>query len=209
MSHLRSLVIALVVLGLSAGAVFASRSLADIATASSSGLANASAASGLALPAGRAPSLTAHSEASSGTTATEADDTTGTDETTGTDSTTGTKPTDNHGAFVSAAAHLSFDELKVACVGFDGKNKGAYISAIARGLLVVTLPTDASAGTTVDTTTGTTAPTITCTVAPATAAPSGSSPTAPTAASGTAPTRLHGQANAAAKRTLHQRHTHD
>ena len=176
MSHLRSLAIALVVLGLSAGAVFATKTLSDVANFSHD---------------------TATRTAAVLAPVTTADSSTGTDASTGTDDTTGT---DTHGAFVSAAAHLSFDELKAACAGFDGKNKGAYISAIARGILLVTLPTDATAGTTVDTSTGTTTPTITCTLAPV--------PVAPTATTGTAPAPLHGSANAAAKRAQHPGHRH-
>ncbi len=204
----RSLFIALVVLGLSAGAVFASKSISDVVTASNSGLDRAQAAAGQQLPASAAALQgkhdgTAGTDNSSGT-----DETTGTDDTSGTDSSTGTgKPTDNHGAVVSAAAHLSFDQLKAKCTGatdgtgFTGKNKGAYMSAIARGILVVTL------GTTTDGSTGSTSVVLqSCTLADASAGT-----TAPTV-SGTAPTgaptgnstKLHGQANAAAKRLEHQ-----
>ncbi len=208
MHRFRSLFIALVVLGLSAGAVFASKSISDVVTASSSGLDRAGAASGQQVPVTGAALQGKHDDTAGTDGSTGTDETTGTDDTTGTDSSTGTgKPTDNHGAVVSAAAHLSFDQLKALCTGasdgtgFTGKNKGAYISAIARGLLVVTLgtTTDGSTGSTsvvpqsctlADASTGTSAPTI-----------SGGAPTtAPTGSS----TKLHGQANAAAKRSEHQ-----
>lgn len=124
-NRLRSPLIALVVLALSATAVFAAKSISDAVNTSSVGLAQANAASGHTPQGGAAE---APDKSSEGT-----DATTGTDSTTGTDATTGTKPTDNHGASVSAAASLSFDDLKTACKG-DLKNKGAYMSLIARGL---------------------------------------------------------------------------
>jgi len=167
-NRLRSPLIALVVLALSATAVFAAKSISDAVNTSSVGLAQANAASGHAPQGGAADAPEKSPE--------------GTDATTGTDSTTGTKPTDNHGASVSAAANLSFDKLKTAC-GLDLKNKGAYISLIARGLYVFS----SSAGT------------ITCGPVPTT-----TGTTSPSTSAGTAPTKLHGSANADAKRAAHQ-----
>jgi hypothetical protein len=167
--HFRSLVIALVVLGLSAGAVFAVKSISDVANASNTGLAHAQSVSGHTPASGSGDQATPAKAA-------EPDEQA--------DSTTGTgKPTDNHGAVVSSAAQLSFDQLEARCTPsvFVGTNKGAYMSAIARGELVVTVAkvTDATTGTGIVakscSTTGTTAPT----------------------------TKLHGKANAAAKQAAH------
>ena len=173
MNRLRSPLIALVVLALSATAVFAARTISDTANTSNVGLARANTALSHAPQGGAAlaPDKSADGK----------DSTTGTDDTTGTDATTGTKPTDNHGASVSAAANLSFDALSNACgVNSNLRNKGAYISLIARGLYVF------------DATTGTCAP------APKTGT------TSPSTSAGTAPTKLHGKANADAKRLAHQ-----
>jgi hypothetical protein len=162
--RLRSPLIALVVLVLSATAVFAAKTISDTANTSSVGLAQASAAS---------------SHAPQGVTAGAPDTSSeGTDSTTGTDATTGT----NHGATVSGAASLSLDALKAACGG-NLKNKGAYISLIARGLYVFS----SSAGK------------VTCALAPTTT--STSSPSSP---AGATTTKLHGKANADAKRAAHQ-----
>jgi hypothetical protein len=198
----RSLAIALVVLALSAGAVFASKTISDAQSASSAGLARAGAASGLTLPASGTSQLaptkthdeTAGTDATSGTGDDEKDDSSGTDASSGTG-----KPTDNHGAVVSAAAHLSFEDLQKACGAvLDGKNKGAYVSAVARGLLDVTVVTDSSGGTTsitcalADGSSGTTAPTV-----------QGGTPLVPTTPT-TPPTKLHGRDNAAAKHAEHR-----
>lgn len=177
MRHFRSLAIALVVLGLSTGAVFAAKSISDAANASNTGLAHAQAVSGQTLAAGSGHQA---APAKAAEPAEQADSTTGTG-----------KPTDNHGAVVSSAAQLSFDDLKALCAtsGFVGANKGAYMSAIARGELVVTVTkvTDGTTGTGIvakscakgtTSTTGTTAPT----------------------------TKLHGKANAAGKQAAHQPH---
>jgi hypothetical protein len=181
----RSLAIALVVLGLSTGAVFAAKSMSDAANTSNGGPAHAQAVSGQAAAVGfghqAAPAKAAEPKE-------QPDSTSGTDESTGTESTSGTgKPTDNHGAFVSSAAQLSFDQLKALCAtsGFVGTNKGAYMSAIARGELLVTVAK------VTDATTGTGLVATSCAMAPAT--------------SGTT-TKLHGKANAAAKRAAHQPH---
>ncbi len=175
-NRLRSPLIALVVLALSATAVFAAKTISDTANASNAGLAQASAALSNAPLGGAAlaPDKSAGGK----------DSTTGTDDTTGTDATTGTRPTDNHGASVSAAANLSLGALKTACDGnlANGAtlaNKGAYISRIARGLWVF----DATGK---------------CTLAPTTGT------TSPSTSAGTAPTKLHGKANADAKRAAHQ-----
>jgi hypothetical protein len=211
----RSLAIAIVVLALSAGAVFASKSISDAANASNTGLARAHGASGLTLPANTSPDqvaptsvdpTTGTSDPTTGT----SDPTTGTsDPTTGTsDPTTGTtRPIDTHGAVVSTVAHLSLAELQALCPGFDGKNKGAFISAIARGLLVVTV------GVVQDPTSGTSSIVAqTCSPGDASAgttmiegvAPVPTPGPTPGAPGTTAPTKLHGQANAAAKRAAHQ-----
>jgi hypothetical protein len=203
----RSLIIALVVLGLSAGAVFASKSISDAVNASNSGHVRAQAVSGLTLPASGSAAQdglavshdrTTGSDSTAGTDDPERDASSGTDASAGTDASSGTgKPTDNHGAVVSAAAHLSFEELQTACAGFDGKNKGAFISAIARGLLDVTVSSEASGGTTSvtcsvpDSSGGTTAPVVHG--APNTASPSPATP----------PTKLHGRDNAAAQQAAH------
>jgi flagellar motor protein MotB len=178
--HFRSLAIALVVLGLSTGAVFAAKTISDAANASNTGLAHAQAVSGQTPASGSGPQAAPAKGA-------EPDEQA--DETTGTDSTTGTgKPTDNHGAVVSSAAQLSFDDLKALCAtsGFVGTNKGAYMSAIARGELVVTVAkvTDATTGTGI----------VAKTCAKATASTTGTA------------TKLHGKANAAAKQAAHQPH---
>jgi hypothetical protein len=117
-NRLRSPLIALVVLALSATAVFAAKTISDT---SNVGLAQANAASSHVPQAGVAEAPDKSPE--------------GKDSTTGTDATTGTKPSDNHGAAVSGAASLSFVALKAACGG-TLTNKGAYISLIARGLYV-------------------------------------------------------------------------
>jgi hypothetical protein len=173
--HLRSLVIALVVLGLSAGAVFAVKSISDVANVSNKGLSHAQAVSGHTPASGFGDQATPAKAAEPDE---QADATTGTG-----------KPTDNHGAFVSSAARLSFDELKALCAksGFVGTNKGAYMSAIARGELIVTVAkvTDGTTGTGI--------------VATSCAKASTSTPgtTAPT-------TKLHGKANAAAKQAANK-----
>jgi hypothetical protein len=175
--HFRSLAIAFVVLGLSAGAVFAARSLSDASTVSNTGLARAQAVSGQTPATGAGPQAAPAKAA-------EPDEQG--DSTTNTDASTGTgKPADNHGAIVSSAAQLSFDELKALCAasGFAGTNKGAYMSAIARGELVVTVAT------VTDGTTGTGLVATSCAMAP-------------DSTSGT--TKLHGKANAAAKQAEHQ-----
>jgi hypothetical protein len=146
MNRLRSPLIALVVLALSGTAVFAARSISDAVNTSSAGLARTTVASGNASQGGTVQAPDASSE--------REDSTTGTDATTGTDDTTGTRPTDNHGASVSAAAGLSFEDLKAACGG-DLKNKGAYISLIARGLYVFDATTGTTACAPAPTTTGT------------------------------------------------------
>src|SRR5512140_3898026 len=166
--RLRSPLIAFVVLALSATAVFAARTISESANASNVGLAQANVAASHAPDAVEVGARNTPSER--------------TDSTTGTDATTGTKPPDNHGATVSGAASLSFDALKAACGG-NLKNKGAYISAIARGLYVFT----SSAGK------------VTC--APAATAPRTTSPSSPAA---TTPPKAHGSANADAKRSAHQ-----
>ncbi len=177
--RVQSLFIALVVLGISAGAVFAGRALSDAANA---GLDKAQAASDQALPAaGAADERRPDTETTTTAPATTEDESS--------TETQGEHP-DNHGADVSAAAHLSYDELKAACTGFDGKNKGGYISAIARGELVITLTPPVAPATT---------PTIACGPAPTT---EGATTTQTTTT--TAPTKLHGKENAAAKRALHQ-----
>jgi hypothetical protein len=188
-NRMRSPLIALVVLALSAGAVFATKSISDAVNASSSGLAQASVASGHALLGDEGAGLAFSGKKPDATTGTDA--TSGTDDTTGTDSTTGTKPKDNHGATVSAAAHLSFGDLKTLCGG-DLKNKGQYISRIARGLYRF----DSTTGTSVDSSTGT----FVC--GPAAATTTGAAPISLPA--GTAPTKLHGRANAAAKQAEHR-----
>jgi hypothetical protein len=162
--RLRSPLIALVVLALSATAVFAARTISDSANTSNVGLAQASAASSHGPEALTAKAPDKSSE--------------GADSTTGTDATTGS----NHGATVSGAASLSFDALKAACGG-NLKNKGAYISSIARGLYVFT----ASAGK------------VTCVSAPTTI-----HTTTPSSPAATTPAKLHGNANADAKRSAHQ-----
>lgn len=174
MRHFRSLVIALVVLGLSAGAVFAVKSISDVANVSNPGVAHAQSVSGHTPGSGSDPQAAPK--------AAEPDEQA--------DSTTGTgKPTDNHGAFVSSAAQLSFDQLKALCAksGFVGANKGAYMSAIARGELVVTVAkvTDGTTGTGIVAKSCAKAPTVTTgTTAPA--------------------TKLHGKANAAAKQAANK-----
>jgi len=173
--HFRSLVIALVVLGLSAGAVFAVKSISDVANVSNTGLSHAQAISGHTLASGDVHQATPAKAA-------EPDEKA--------DSTTGTgKPTDNHGAFVSSAAQLSFDQLKALCAksGFVGANKGAYMSAIARGELVVTVAkvTDGTTGTGI----------VATSCAKATTSTTGT--TAPTM-------KLHGKANAAAKQAANK-----
>ena len=178
MRHFRSLVIALVVLGLSAGAVFAVKSISDVANVSNAGLSHAQAVSGHTPASGSGDQATPAKAA-------EPDEKA--------DSTTGTgKPTDNHGAFVSSAAQLSFDQLKALCAksGFVGANKGAYMSAIARGELVVTVAM------VTDGTTGTGIVAQTCTKA------TGTAPVTP----GASTTKLHGKANAAAMQAAHQPH---
>lgn len=187
MRRFRGLLIALVVLGLSAGAVFASKTISD---AANTGPAHAQAVSGLTLPASGSGPQAEPAEAPE--VGEHADSTTGTDATTGTG-----KPTNNHGAVVSSAAHLSLDELRTLCVasGFVGTNKGAYVSAIARGDLVVTVAT------VTDATTGTTSIVAqSCTMA--SDATAGTAPTT----HGASTTKLHGKANAAAKRAAHQPH---
>ena len=190
MRRFRGLLIALVVLGLSTGAVFASKAISDAANVSNTDLARGQAVSGLTLPASgsglqAAPAKTPEVDE-------RADSTTGTDATTGTG-----KPTDNHGAVVSSAAHLSLDGLRTLCAasGFVGTNKGAYVSAIARGELVVTVAT------VTDATTGTTSIAAqSCTMAS-----DSTVGTAPTT-HGASTTKPHGKANAAAKRAAHQPH---
>ena len=175
MHHFRSLVIALVVLGLSAGAVFAVKSISDVANVSNTGLPHAQAVSGHTPASGDGHQATPAK-------ATEPDEQA--------DATTGTgKPTDNHGAFVSSAAQLSFDQLKALCANsrFVGTNKGAYMSAIARGELVVTVAK------VTDSTTGTGIVAKSCTKAPT----STTGTTAPT-------TKLHGKDNAAAKQAANK-----
>jgi len=174
-NRLRSPLIALVVLALSATAVFAARTISDAANTSNAGLAQANAALSHAPEGGAAlaPDKSADGK----------DSTTGTDDTTGTDATTGTKPTDNHGASVSAAAKLSLDALKACGVNSNLTNKGAYISLIARGLYVFSSSTGTITCGPASTTTGT---------------------TSPSTSAGTAPTKLHGKVNADAKRAAHQ-----
>ena len=174
MRHFRSLAIALVVLGLSTGAVFAAKTISDAANASNTGVAHAQFVSGQTLGSDSGPQAAPK--------AAETNEQT--------DSTTGTgKPTDNHGAFVSSAAQLSFDQLKALCAksGFVGTNKGAYMSAIARGELVVTVAkvTDATTGTGI----------VAMSCAKATTSTTGT--TAPT-------TKLHGKDNAAAKQAANK-----
>ena len=154
-NRLRSPLIALVVLALSATAVFAARTISDAANTSNAGLAQANAALSHAPEGGAAlaPDKSADGKVS----------TTGTDDTTGTDATTGTKPTDNHGASVSAAAHLSLDMLKACGVNSHLTNKGAYISLIARGLYVFDATTGKCA---LAPTTGTTSPSTSAGTAP-------------------------------------------
>jgi hypothetical protein len=168
-NRLRSPLIALIVLALSATAVFAAKTISDTANTSNVGLAQATVASSHVPQAGAAEAPDKSSE--------------GKDSTTGTDATTGTKPPDNHGATVSGAASLSFDALKTACGG-NLKNKGAYMSLIARGLYVF----KSSSGK------------ITCGPAPKTSGTTSLSSSVGT----TPPTKLHGKANADAKRTAHQ-----
>src|SRR5512140_3074863 len=151
--RLRSPLIAFVVLALSATAVFAARTISESANASNVGLAQANVAASHAPDAVEVGARNTPSER--------------TDSTTGTDATTGTKPPDNHGPTAPAAASLSFDALKAACGG-NLKNKGAYISAIARGLYVFTssagkvtcapAPTHTASTTGTDATTGTKPP---------------------------------------------------
>ena len=154
-NRLRSPMIALVVLALSATAVFAARTISDAANTSNVGPAQANAALSHAPQGGAAlaPNKSADGK----------DSTTGTDDTTGTDATTGTKPTDNHGASVSAAAHLSLDMLKACGVNSHLTNKGAYISLIARGLYVFDATTGKCA---LAPTTGTTSPSTSAGTAP-------------------------------------------
>ena len=184
MRHFRSLLIALVVLGLSGGAVFAAKSISDAANASNTGLAHAQAVSGQTTATGTGPR---GAQAKTPEVDDQGDSTTNTDSTTGTG-----KPTDNHGAAVSSAAQLSFDDLKALCAtsGFVGANKGAYMSAIARGELVVT------GAMVTDGTTGTGIVAQTCTKA------TGTAPVTP----GASTTKLHGKANAAAMQAAHQPH---
>ena len=165
-NRLRSPLIALVVLALSATAVFAARTISDAANTSNAGLAQANAALSHAPEGGAALAPDKSAD--------------GKDSTTGTDATTGTKPMDNHGASVSAAAHLSLGALKACDVNSSLTNKGAYISLIARGLYVF------------DATTGK------CALAPTTGT------TSPSTSAGTAPTKLHGKVSADAKRAAHQ-----
>jgi hypothetical protein len=186
--HLRSLAIAVVVLGLSTGAVFAAKTISDAASASNTGLAHAQSVSGQTPGSGSDP----QAAPKAAETNEQADSTTGSDKTTGTDSTTGTgKPTDNHGAVVSSAAQLSLAQLQSLCAasGFVGANKGAYMSVIARGELTVTVAT------VTDGTTGTGIVATSC--AKATTSTTGT--TAPT-------TKLHGKTNAAAKQAANQPH---
>lgn len=199
MRRTQSVFVALVVLAISAGAVFAGGSMSE---ASGAGLERAAAAAGRAVPstadpAGQvAPAPTPTPTPTPIPTPTPTAPSAAITQPTGTgeeaDATTGQHP-DNHGAIVSAAAHLSFDDLddlKTACAGFVGKNKGAYISAIARGELIVTLaapvaaPAVTAPTTALETTAGTTGSvtadpvrtlTITC---PLTPAPTTTQPTA-------------------------------
>jgi hypothetical protein len=225
MRHIQSVFVALVVLAISAGAVFAGRSLSE---ASGAGLDRASAAAGQAVPSTPvkpdqvAPTPTPTPTPAPTTPSVALAQPAGTDE--ATDATTGQHP-DNHGAIVSAAAHLSFEELEAACPAeFEGGNKGAYISAIARGLLVVTLdatpvapvaPTTLSAPVAPTVTTPTVAtPTITCTWPAASDATTGTSPAGTSAAgtsdgaTATAPAKPHGQANADARKAARGKPSH-
>ena len=168
MNRLRSPLIALIVLALSATAVLATKTISDAANTSAVGHAQATAPSSHAPQGGAAEAPDRLSQ--------------GTDSTTGTDATTGTKPPDNHGAVISGAASLSFDALKAACGG-TLKNKGAYISLIARGIYVF----------------NSSAEKMTCGPAPTT-----TGTPSPSSSAGTTPTKLHGTANADAKRAAHQ-----
>lgn len=108
MTRFRSILIALVALALSAGAVFAVR---QMPTASESGLKTASEAAGKTVPVRTAEEDEADTDEDA-----EAD--------TAEDADAPTHP-DNHGKLVSEAAHLD-----ILPDGFD--NRGAYVSSIAR-----------------------------------------------------------------------------
>ena len=191
MRRAQSPFIALVVLAISAGAVFAGSALSQTSTV---GLSHAQTASGQTVPA----SSHASDEEKPDPDDAQGIVTTGAEATPDEAAAGPDQHPDNHGAIVSAAAKLSFEDLKAACPStFAGLTKGAYISAIARGLLVVTPPVAPTATSTTPTTPTTTLVTTIQCSSPATT--QASSPTTTQT-----PSKLHGKANADAKKLQHK-----